>query len=53
MYEPTSELSARVIDAIAEVAAAELCRVAQVIPASPAAEFGGWPNRSLIRAEAA
>jgi len=40
MYEPTSELSARVIDAIAEVAAAELCRVAQVIPASPAAELG-------------
>jgi hypothetical protein len=40
MYEPTTELSARVIETIAEVAAAELRRVAQLIPASPAAELG-------------
>lgn len=40
MYGPTTELSARVIEAIAEVAAAELSRVAQLIPASPAAELG-------------
>jgi hypothetical protein len=39
-YEPTTELPAAVIDAIAQVVAEELGRVAQLVPPSPAAELG-------------
>lgn len=40
MYGPTIELPATVIEAIAQVVAAELDRVARVIPASPASALG-------------
>ncbi|WP_370366739.1 DUF6461 domain-containing protein [Catenulispora sp. GP43] len=40
MYGPTTGLPETVIDAIAQVAAAELNRVAQLVPPSPAAELG-------------
>ena len=51
MYGPTTELSERVIDAIAQAAAAELNRVAQAVPASPAAVLGrlGQPQPEFDR----